>query len=273
MIVRGRALDYRFEVATDDASLHDFFAATLLHLVKDADQDVGRPVRIHVSRLDRGAISVRTGEHVIYTGAPTPAVARVMNVINVGATRSAGSDPILHSGVVAFDGRAVIVPGRPGAGKSTTTTALLLRGFDYLSDETGPIRPDLRITPYPKPVVIGRGSWPAVPEAARGRVDLACGDLDAWWLDPALLGAGVVTAPLSVGAVAVPQYRAGARLQIEELSRGEATTVMASNMFNLQQHGIAGISRIADMCDGAARWRLTFGRVEDVCAFLQKELA
>ena len=41
----------------------------------------------------------------------------------------------LHAAVLEKGGRAVILPGAPGAGKSTLSAALLLRGWRLLSDE------------------------------------------------------------------------------------------------------------------------------------------
>jgi hypothetical protein len=180
---------------------------------------------------------------------------------------------VLPCGAVSRQGRAVLLPGRPGAGKSTTTTALLLRGFGYLSDEAAPVQGDLRIRPYPKPVVVGRGSWSSVLAARRGRIPFAGPELDAWWLDPCRLGSDIARDPLPVGAVVAPQYRAGAILSIEELSRAEATALMASNTFNLHEHGIDGISRVADAITDVPLLRATFGDVEEVCRLLEDVLA
>ena len=43
--------------------------------------------------------------------------------------------PAIHAGAVARDGRAVIVAGSSGAGKSTVTLSCLAAGFDYLGDD------------------------------------------------------------------------------------------------------------------------------------------
>lgn len=43
--------------------------------------------------------------------------------------------PLIHAGLVARDGKGVLVGGTGGAGKSTTTVACLLGGFDYLGDD------------------------------------------------------------------------------------------------------------------------------------------
>jgi len=41
----------------------------------------------------------------------------------------------IHGGVIAFDDRAVILTGDRGAGKSTLTTALRLKGYPFISDD------------------------------------------------------------------------------------------------------------------------------------------
>jgi|ERR1700733_1703637 len=42
----------------------------------------------------------------------------------------------LHAGGLARNGRGILLPGSSGAGKSTTTVALVRAGFDFLADDT-----------------------------------------------------------------------------------------------------------------------------------------
>jgi hypothetical protein len=43
--------------------------------------------------------------------------------------------PLLHAGVIAVDGGAILLLGAPGAGKSTTAAALVRAGFPLVSDD------------------------------------------------------------------------------------------------------------------------------------------
>jgi hypothetical protein len=62
---------------------------------------------------------------------------------------------IVHSGVVERGGRALLLPARPGSGKSTLTAGLVHRGFQLLSDEHALIRPeDGRLVPAPRPIAL-----------------------------------------------------------------------------------------------------------------------
>ncbi len=48
--------------------------------------------------------------------------------------------PSLHAGAVAVNGKAVIIAGHSGYGKSTITSALALRGYPALADDTVALR-------------------------------------------------------------------------------------------------------------------------------------
>ena len=70
----------------------------------------------------------------------------------------------LHGAVVQFGGRAFILTGPSGSGKSMTTWALLQQGFLYLSDELGPV--DLRtmeVHAYPHALCLKRRPPPSFP--------------------------------------------------------------------------------------------------------------
>jgi hypothetical protein len=63
----------------------------------------------------------------------------------------------VHAGAVGWRGRAIVLPGRPEAGKTTLTAALVRAGATYLSDEFAPLDDRGRAHPYPKALwVAGR---------------------------------------------------------------------------------------------------------------------
>lgn len=55
----------------------------------------------------------------------------------------------LHAGAVAWQGRAIVLPGASRSGKTTLVAELVKAGAGYLSDEFAVIRGD-RVVPYPK---------------------------------------------------------------------------------------------------------------------------
>jgi hypothetical protein len=71
----------------------------------------------------------------------------------------------IHSGVVSVDGRAVVVAGRSGRGKTTLVLGLLRRGLDLLSDELALIAQDDRtVLPYPRGLHLRRQALDLFPE-------------------------------------------------------------------------------------------------------------
>ncbi len=66
----------------------------------------------------------------------------------------------IHAGTVAVEGRAVVIPGRSGTGKSTLVAALVGRGAIYYSDEYAVFDDRGQVHSYLKPLYLrseGRG--------------------------------------------------------------------------------------------------------------------
>jgi hypothetical protein len=124
-------------------------------------------VRLHGPDAE-GCFVLLDGEHVVAAGvAEGVAVAWLLWYLN----RLAAATPhfvTLHAGAVVGPHGAVVLPGAPGAGKSTTTAALVSAGFGYLSDELAAL--DLageRVHPFPRPL----GLHPHSVELLGARLD------------------------------------------------------------------------------------------------------
>jgi hypothetical protein len=75
----------------------------------------------------------------------------------------------VHAGCVAVDGRAIMLPGRSHAGKTTLTEALLRAGADYLSDEYAVLDSDGLVHAYPRPLRMrSTGTWRSLEAEAVG---------------------------------------------------------------------------------------------------------
>lgn len=80
--------------------------------------------------------------------------AELRQAVAAGARRRV----FLHAGVVGWRGRAIVVPGRSGAGKTTLVAELVRAGATYYSDEFAVLDAAGRIHPFAKPLSIRGGS-------------------------------------------------------------------------------------------------------------------
>lgn len=118
----------------------------------------------------------------------------------------------VHAGVVAWRGRAIVIPGRSRTGKSTLVAALVAAGATYLSDEYAVFDARGRVHPYPKPLSL-RAADDGPPRSIPFHE----------------LGGTVGTAPLPVGLVVVSEYRPGARWRPRSQSPARGMLALLAN--------------------------------------------
>ncbi len=118
----------------------------------------------------------------------------------------------IHAGVVGWQGKAILIPGRSLSGKTTLVAELVKAGADYYSDEYAVVDQRGWIHPYPKPLSIREGNslrQKKVPVEALGGT-------------PGLQ-------PLPLGLVVISRYQAGALWHPKSLSPGQGILELLSN--------------------------------------------
>src|SRR5437867_5211182 len=60
----------------------------------------------------------------------------------------------VHAGVIGWRGRAIVIPGRSGSGKTSLVAALVRAGATYYSDEFAVFDEQGRVYPYARPLSI-----------------------------------------------------------------------------------------------------------------------
>ena len=159
----------------------------------------------------------------------------------------------LHGAVAGWRGRAVVMPGPRGRGKSTLVTRICARGWSFLTDDILPIDPPtLRVLPFPQ--------VPAVrPDPGR--------DLPEVWLRDAAksevrVDDRVASAPLPVGAIVLPEARRGGSAQLQPCSSAEAVLELARGCWNFAEHGERAVAVLARLVAGRPTFRLAFHHAE-----------
>ncbi len=139
----------------------------------------------------------------------------------------------IHAGVVAHGGRAVLLPGRSFAGKTTLVAALVDAGATYYSDEFAVIDEGGLVHPYARPLSI-RG-------ADRKQQHRPVEDL----------GGVAGSEPVAVGSVVVTRHRAGAEWHPKELTAGEGAMALVANAVAAREHPSRVMKAVSRAVEGA----------------------
>ena len=133
----------------------------------------------------------------------------------------------VHAGVVAWQDRAILLPGRSHFGKSTLVAELVRRGAVYYSDEYAVVDNLGRIHPYARPLALRlEPNRPPTPVAVEE------------------LGGRAGSRPLRVGAVVVTRYREGIRWRPRRLSAGQGLLELLANTVSARRKPMAVMSTL-----------------------------
>ena len=139
----------------------------------------------------------------------------------------------VHAGVVAYNGQAIVLPGRSFAGKTSLVVALLRAGATYYSDEFAVIDETGLVHPFAKP--------------------LSVRDHEQIQNDHQIEHFGATTGdgPLKIGAVVFTEYRAGSVWTPQQLSPGRGLLAMLDNTLAAKTRAEEALAVIKRAIDGA----------------------
>lgn len=140
----------------------------------------------------------------------------------------------VHAGVVAWRGRAVLIPGRSMSGKTTLVAELVRAGAEYYSDEYAVLDRAGRVHPYARPLTVREGGG---LRRTRRRAEE--------------FGGRVGKEPLPVGLVVVSQYGPGARWLPRPLTTGACVLELLSNTVSARRSPARALSALTRTAAGA----------------------
>ncbi len=115
---------------------------------------------------------------------------------------------VLHAGVVVHRGKAILLPGRSFAGKSTLVHALVAAGATYYSDDLAPLDAEARVHAVPKRLALRRAARRAAT------------------VDASRLGWDPTCRPRPVSLVLIARYRPSAAFAPRRLSPGRGALAL-----------------------------------------------
>lgn len=159
---------------------------------------------------------------------------------------------ILHAAVVEKNGKALILPGEPGSGKSTLCAFLVHNGWRLLSDELTIIdMSSLTVIPLCRPIslknqsidvirsLVGRAVFgPLTHETSKGVVT---------HIKPPIDSIEKMDVTAKITWVIFPKYCAGADTCLSPRPKAESFLEIGKNAFNYSFHGVNGMKTLTSI--------------------------
>ncbi len=144
----------------------------------------------------------------------------VKSQIQVTVAEFAADYVFLHAGVVGWKGKAIIIPGKSFAGKTTLVAEFVKRGADYYSDDFTVIDKDGYVHPFPKQLSI------------RGTIDN--GQQADFEVEE--LGGRRGIEPIPVGVLLLTKYKSNVKLNPKLGSIGQGVMAGVANSLSVRQN-------------------------------------
>jgi hypothetical protein len=164
------------------------------------------------SRIKRLSLVYENAVRIARTAHPEEALDALGSALRLHVAERATGRIFVHAGVVAWRGRAIVIPGRSRSGKSRLVDALVRAGATYYSDEYAVLDGSGRVHPFPAPLKL------RIEAAAGGREVIESVRAEA-----------VDRPPLRAGLIAVTRYEPRARWRPRRLSAGQGVLALLDN--------------------------------------------
>jgi hypothetical protein len=162
----------------------------------------------------------------------------------------------VHAGVVGWQGKAIVIPGRSFSGKTTLTAELVKAGMTYYSDEYAVLDAQGRVHHYARPLSIRENGHLEKPKKYQVET----------------LGGQPGSKPLPVGLVVVSKYRPGARWRPRQLSAGEGALALLANTVSARREPQTTLATLHKVVSRAPVLKGQRGEAQQVIDFILAQL-
>lgn len=159
----------------------------------------------------------------------------------------------VHAGVVGWQGRAIVLPGRSASGKTTLVAALVRRGATYYSDEYAVFDGRGRVHPYPRPLGIRQSNGRKSKRLSLDSFEVVTGEVS-----------------LPVGCIVVTEYNAQKRWRPRRLSPGRAVLELFAHAVPARRRPKSTLTTLGQVVDGAKAFKGVRGEADGVVEWLLK---
>lgn len=243
-------------------------------LYKDtASEPVGSPDATLTIEFDGEDYVLQDGPHRVYKGESASLLATLLIRKSIYHLINKNKDGMaLHAAAVSKNGNGIILPGRSGSGKTSMSTWLTTRGFNYLTDEYVFIRNNSStIDAFTRPPNVKTKGLPVLDQYfdLGKHEDETLRSYYVAMIPPKLLNPNSRHEAAEVKLIVFPKYKKNSELVLTELSKAQAGLSLMENLVNarnLDGHGFYESTRLAR---SVPAYKLIYGSFDQIGEFFE----
>jgi len=178
---------------------------------------------------------------------------------------------IFHAAIIEKNSKAILLPGEPGAGKSTFCTALAHNGWSLMSDELALLSlADGKVHPIPKPISLKNESIKVIaelfPNADFGKtfINTSKGTISH------LKAPTTSQNPAQIKWIIFPKYQAKTDTQLINKNKGETYALLLNNAFNHNLFGKTCFDTLNQILEVSDTFQLTYSNTTEAVNEINK---
>lgn len=184
---------------------------------------------------------------------------------------------IIHSAVLAKNGKAVLFPAPPGSGKSTLTAYLSRNGWRLLSDEMALITPlTLEVTPFVRPICLKNDSIELVkswyPKATFSTIAKDTHKGDVVHMAPDEDSVKLQNETAQIAGIVFPKFSKNKFCDIFSMDKATAYTLLTENAFNFSVLQGKGVQSIINIVEQVPAFEVHYNDLEELDSFLSEDI-
>ncbi len=182
----------------------------------------------------------------------------------------------VHAAVVEKDGKCLVLPAPPGAGKSTLCAALTCSGWRLLSDELTLIElsEDRQIVPLCRPICLKNESISIMktlfPSANFGAVCKGTTKGDVSYMIAPQSHVDKIQERAVTKWIILPRYVPGANVRLTRRSKATTFFEMARQSFNFHVLGVTGFNALKTVVDGSHCFDLEYSNLHEAISIINR---
>jgi hypothetical protein len=248
----------RFDLSSNQV---DLLRDALLHLPLECKRSFSASISPQYSLIHRETAKLsyrlyRSGRRLFACADRAEFLHRFASILSLYVAEASRKRTFVHAGVVGWGDRAILIPGRSFAGKTTLVAELVRAGAVYYSDEFAVIDKQGMVYPYARPLQVRENG-------SRHQTERPVEDF----------GGIAGRDPLPVGLVIVSRYKPEAHWRPRQISPGVGLLKILDNTVSARRAPAVAMSTLKQVVSNALIVRGVRGEASQVVDWIAAHFA